>query len=121
MPSEPYEVKLLRFYYAGYRHFGDCNVAPSLLTSDTAYTNRLIEPSEPYDVKQLWSTPEPVFTMLWMMPRNFDHRPASACTATSAPLTKPGSLIPHYPLLSNTATTLPMPLCAVVLMLPLQV
>lgn len=92
---------------AGYPHVGDSNVPPSLRMSDTAYADGTMDASLPYDVKELCSIRNGVCMLVWMMLQNLDYRTPSACTKTSALLTKPAPFIPHYLLITNTVTTFP--------------
>lgn len=86
-----------------------CRIPPTLIN--------LFDPSEPYDVRLLRSTLEPVGTIVWMIPQRLEYCLASACTKTSIQLTKPAFLIPHYILATNAATMLPMPICTAFLRL----
>lgn len=45
-------------------------------------------------------------------PQNVYYRTTTACTKTSAPLRNPAFSFPHHALLTNTANSLTMPLCA---------
>lgn len=112
MPSKTYEAKLLRFYMAGYSLVEDSNAIPSFRMTDTAYIDKLIDASEPYDDKLLCPRPELVRTIGGTTPRSLELRNTSACTMTSARFTKPASSICHYALSTKVMTLLPLLLCS---------
>lgn len=57
VPSEAYDINLLMFYIAGYRHDWDSNVPSSLSISDTVYADGIIGAPKPYDVEGLCLAP----------------------------------------------------------------